>query len=311
MQLDVVIPTFNRENMLRLTLESLLSARIPPGLTVKVTVVDNNSTDGTKLLVQRYSERFSGRLNYVFEARQGRSNALNAGIAATNGDLVGTIDDDEEVDTGWFMTLFEVFAKKEIDFVGGPYVPKWSIPPPEWLPATYGGVVGWVDGGQAEVPFDRSYPGILMGGNAVFKRSILQKVGPYSTWLGRTDKRLLSGEDEDLYDRLLAVGAKGLYLPNLIIYHHIVPERLTKKYFRSWCFWRGASLGVLNRTRKRQCAYLFGIPRWHFRAAAKGVVSKVTGVFVKSHDPAKAFASELGIWDCIGLLYGRHFMKKR
>ena len=111
-----------------------------------------------------------------------------------------------------------------------------------------------------------------MGGNAILRRAVLLKVGLYKTWLGRTDKGLLSGEDEELYGRLLASDAKGMYLPNLKIYHHVVPERLTKKYFRSWCFWRGVSLGLLERTRKQDCAYLLGVPRWHYRSAARGLI---------------------------------------
>jgi glycosyltransferase involved in cell wall biosynthesis len=310
MQLDVIIPTYNRADLLKFTLESLLTAAIPSGLKVNVTVVDNNSKDGTKSLVESFRERFGDRIRYHFESKQGRSHALNAGITSTTGDLVGMIDDDEQIDSAWYQTVYDAFSSKQLDFIGGPYVPRWAMPVPEWLPPQYGGVVGWVEGGNKERPFDSNYPGILMGGNAVLKRSILEKVGLYATWLGRTDKGLLSGEDEDLYHRLLAASARGMYLPNLIIYHYIPPERLTKKYFRSWCFWRGVSLGLLDRKRKLPCAYLFGIPRWHYRKAAQGLVSKVTELFVTPKDPAKAFASELGIWDCIGLLYGRHLREE-
>ncbi len=309
MQLDVIVPTYNRQDLLVSALESLFAAEAPPGLRVVVTVVDNNSKDGTRLVVEGFQKRFGERIRYLFEPRQGRSHALNAGIASTTGDLVGMIDDDEEIDLAWYRTAFEAFNLKKVDFIGGPYKPRWSIPPPEWLPSEYGGVVGWVDAGDVEVPYDSNYPGILMGGNAVFKRSVLRQVGPYATWLGRTGTRLMSGEDEDLYYRLLEIGAKGLYLPNLIIYHHVPPERLTKSYYRRWCFWQGVSVGLLNRTRRLPCRYLLGIPRWHYRKAAEGLVSKMTGIFVKPKDPAKAFTQELAILTCIGLFYGRHFHK--
>lgn len=309
MRLDVIVPTYNRQDLLPLSLNSLFAAEIPAGLEVAITVVDNNSTDGTRQVIQSFKERFGDRIQYCFEQQQGRSHALNAGIRTTTGDLVGIIDDDEEVDRNWYKSAFEAFSTRELDFIGGPYIPRWSTTPPEWIPPEYGGVVGWVDGGDKEVPYDSNFPGILMGGNAVFKRSILQKIGLYCTWLGRTDKGLLTGEDEELYGRLLAHGAKGVYIPNLIIYHHVLPERLTKGYFRRWCFWRGVSLGLLDRKRRLPCAYLFGIPRWHYRKAAQGLVSKFTELFVKPKDPAEAFASELGIWDCVGLLYGRHVHK--
>ncbi|HKR13145.1 MAG TPA: glycosyltransferase [Pyrinomonadaceae bacterium] len=309
MQLDVILPTYNRQDLLPLALNSLFAAEIPAGLEVSITVVDNNSTDGTRQVIESFRDRFGDRIHYCFERQQGRSHALNAGIAATNGDLIGVIDDDEEIDRQWYVTALQAFQNTDLDFIGGPYVPRWSITPPDWLPRQYGGVVGWVDGGEKAVPFDHDYPGILMGGNAVFRRAVLDKVGPYTTWLGRTDKGLLTGEDEELYGRLLGHGAKGMYLPNLIIYHHIPAERVTKKYFRRWCFWRGVSLGLLDRTRRLPCAYLFGIPRWHYRNAFKGMLATTKHVIVKPKDPAQAFAAELGVWDWIGLLYGRHFRR--
>ena len=119
----------------------------------------------------------------------------------------------------------------------------------------------------------------------------------------------MSGEDEELYGRLLASGAKGMYLPNLKIYHHVGPERLTKKYFRSWCFWRGVSLGLLERTRKQDCAYLFGVPRWHYRSAARGLASGVKGLFVNAKEEREAFTAELALWDFVGLFYGKHFRR--
>ena len=309
MRLDVIIPTYNRHDLLPFTLNSLLAAEIPEGLEVGITVVDNNSTDATRQVVESLQEKFGGRLQYCFEPQQGRSFALNKGIMSTSGDLVGMVDDDEEVDKTWFRTIFETFRTRSLDFIGGPYIPNWTMTPPEWLPSEYGGVVGWVDGGDKEVPYDSNYPGILMGGNAVFRRSILSEIGQYTTWLGRTDKGLLTGEDEELYGRLLAHGAKGMYLPNLIIYHRVLPERMTKKYFRRWCFWRGVSLGLLDRKRRLPCAYLFGIPRWHYRKALQGAVSNVRHFVVKPKNPAKAFADELGFWDWLGLVYGRHFRR--
>ena len=307
MKLDVIIPTYNRAEGVKQTLDSLLAADVPPGMQVLITVVDNNSRDKTSEVVAEYARQSPGRVNYVFETKQGRSHALNAGIAATSYELVGMIDDDEEIESGWYRTVFEAFSQTDVEFVGGPYVPRWPGEFPKWLPPAYGSVVGWVDGGAERVPFDENYPGILMGGNGVIKRTVLDAVGPYATWLGRTDKHLLSGEDEDMYHRLLKAGARGFYLPGMIIYHKISPARLTKKYFRSWCFWRGVSLGLLERTRKQACPYLLGVPRWHYRTAARGLLTGVASLLIQPKEEREAFASELALWDFLGLFYGKHF----
>jgi glucosyl-dolichyl phosphate glucuronosyltransferase len=310
MRLDVIIPTYNRCHMLAKTLQSLLDAARPSYLEIGITVVDNNSTDDTKALVEQWKERFGGRLEYVFEGRQGRSYALNAGIAHTDGDLVGMIDDDEEIDTQWFRQIEKWFADSELDFIGGPYLPRWGAEPPIWLPHTYRGVIGWVENGTEVVPFGPGNEAILMGGNAVVRRRTLSKVGAYSTTLGRSASRLWSCEDQEMFDRLMNIGARGLFIPGLIIYHFVPPARLTRKYHRSWCFWRGVSLSVMDRTRREPVAYLLGVPRYLIGNAVHGLGVLARGLFGKT-DPATSFASELAVWDLAGFFYGKHLYRSK
>lgn len=309
MQLDVIVPTYNRQELLRRTIDSLFAAEVPAGLEVRVTVVDNNSKDGTRQLVAEQMDKYEGRLNYIFEGQPGKSFALNTAIAATKGDLVGIIDDDEEVDQGWYKRVHAAFSVGNIDFIGGPYVPRWGAEQPAWLPMGYRGVIGWVDSGNEILPYGENFPGILMGGNAVLTRTILEKVGPYTTAVGPNDKLLLRGEDDDMYYRLLDAGARGLYLPDLIIYHYVPPERLTKKYFRRWCFWRGVGMAVLDRERPTPVAYLCGVPRWLYGQAARGAARKVKGLFSRDPDPARSFTDELAAWDLAGFFYGKHFYR--
>jgi glycosyltransferase involved in cell wall biosynthesis len=310
MRLDVIIPTYNRCDMLARTLQSLLDAVRPSSMEIGVTVVDNNSTDATRALVEQWRGKFAGSLEYVFERRQGRSHALNAGIAHTDGDLVGMIDDDEEVDAEWFRQVERWFSDSDIDFIGGPYLPRWGAEPPEWLPRTHRGVIGWVENGNEVVPFGPGNDAILMGGNAVVRRETLRKVGAYSSTLGRTATRLWSCEDQEMFDRLMSIGARGLFVPELIIYHFVPPARLTRKYHRSWCFWRGASLGVMDRTKREPVVYLLGVPRYLIGNAVRGLGVLARGLFGK-REPATSFSSELAVWDLAGFFYGKHLYRSK
>ena len=307
MKLDVIVPTYNRESLLRRTVRSLLAAPVPRGLEARVTVVDNNSKDGTRRAVEEWREESGGRLSYLFEGRQGKSYALNSAIAATDGDLVGFVDDDEEVDAGWFEAVARGFAEPGVDFVGGPYLPRWGAEPPAWLPEDYRGVIGWVEAGERVLPYDENFPGIMMGGNAVIRRGALERVGPYTTAAMRTGDSPFCGEDEDMYRRLLAAGARGFYRPDLRIYHYIPPERLTKRYHRRWCFWRGVGSGVLDRARPQPVAYLGGVPRYLYGRAARGLAHALGGRLKPGGSPARAFSHELALWDWAGFFYGKHF----
>lgn len=307
MRLDVIVPTYNRASLLSRTLESLLEADRPTGLEVGVLVVDNRSTDNTRPLVESFMARFEGRLQYLYEPQPGRSHALNAGIAASRSDLIGMVDDDEQVDRSWLRTIATAFDDESTDFIGGPYLPVWGGERPLWVGRSYGAVIGWAECGDSIQQYGPSCTAMLMGGNAVVRRSILDRVGPYSGDLGRTPGgRLLSCEDEDMFARLLAIGARGFYRPDLIIHHYVSPERLTKRYFRRWCFWRGVSQGTIDRRRPAHVPYLLGVPRYMVGAAVRGAIETVRSLFGRS-DPARTFKNELAWWDLTGFVYGKHF----
>jgi glucosyl-dolichyl phosphate glucuronosyltransferase len=306
MRLDVLIATYNRAELLARAVDSLLTADRPIGLDVRVTVIDNRSTDHTRAAVESFQPRFDGSLQYLYESRAGRSHALNCGIAATDGELVGMIDDDEEVDRGWLKTIAAAFADPSTDFIGGPYVPRWGGERPAWLGTAYKAAVGWVDGGPRIQLYGPGFEGMLMGGNAIVRRSMLERVGPYSADLGRSsDGRLLSCEDRDMFTRLLAAGARGYYRPDLVILHYVPPERLTKRYFRRWSFWHGVSLGVLDRRHRAPVPYLLGVPRYMVGLAVRAAIDTARRAFAR-REPARHFKNELAWWDLAGFFYGKH-----
>ena len=306
-QLDVIVPTYNRKLLLRKTLESFRTARVPPGLVPAIVVVDNNSTDDTAAMVEELRTDFPLSLRYLRETEQGSSQSRNAGITASQSDLIGFIDDDEEIDPNWFEVIAREFTDPAVEFIGGPYLANWVSPAPDWLPPGYHAVIGAIPAKQRS-PIDPDFGANLMGGNAVFRRQVFDRVGLYSTRLGRSGKGLLCEEDADMQRRLEAAHVFGMHVPDLTIRHYIAPERLTRSYHRRWVYWRGASQGVLDRERPdRSIQYIFGIPRYRFGQAVRGLL--VAPVLRLRGKKGKAFRSELAAWDLIGFIYGKYFMR--
>lgn len=305
MRLEVIIPTRNRSRLLAQALESLLAAPVPQGLEVRIVAVNNGSTDATPAVLEWMAARYRGRVEVITERRRGKSRALNAAIAVSTADLIGMIDDDEEVDARWFEEVYRAFQDPRLDFIGGPYVPRWTTVVPAWLPEEYLAVVGAVDTTAEPRDFGRDFPGILKGGNAVIRRDVLVRVGPYAEHLGPSGfARLLSCEDEEMYHRLLKAGARGRYLPSLIVHHHVCATRLSPAYFKRWCFWRGVSRGLMDRTHPMPVTYLAGVPRFIYGRAAQGLLN-LSARALGSSRPSK-LADELSVWDLAGYLWGRH-----
>ncbi len=95
--------------------------------------------------------------------------------------------------------------------------------------------------------------------------------------------------------------------PDLIIYHHIPADRLTRKYHRRWCYWRGVSQGLWDRQSKEPVSYTFGIPRYRIGRAIKGLLS-MPKCYLSPGGSAQAFAWELTVWDLMGFIHGRYFI---
>src|SRR5580658_2915314 len=307
MKLDVVVPTYNRSKLMRAALESLLRAPVPDELEVAIYLVDNNSVDDTVQVFQDIQASANLPLHYVRAVKQGLSNARNAGIEAGSGEIIGFIDDDEQIDSEWFRVIAREFTNPEVQYIGGPYLANWEIDPPVWLPPGYPGVIGVVPP-KPRGWYGEGHPGFLNGGNAVIRRTVFEAVGTYSPKLGRSANGLLSDEDAEFFRRLWLANIRGMYVPDLAIYHYIPADRLTRRYHRRWALWRMVSQGLLSREQPEAAPHLFGIPRHRIGRAVRSLF-RLPVDRLASGGKGKAFADELAVWDLAGFIHGKYFFR--
>ena len=304
MHLDLLIPTLRRPHLLRAALDSVARSQPPRALSVAVVVINNDADAVPSLAAALSAGPYPVRV--LHEPQPGKSAALNAGIAASTADYIGFIDDDEEVAADWFQVAERALETGKYDFIGGRSVLRPIENAPGWLPPGYPSVLGAANSGADEAPYGPEFPGMLVGGNAVISRATLERVGPYSTHLGpRADCRLFSCEDEEMYWRLIDSGARGQYFPTLVVYHHVHPERLRKSYYRAWCFWNGASKGLLSRQYPAMRPQLAGAPRYVYGHAIRGLLACVRAT-VSGGPRAERLAGELPVWRLAGHFYGRY-----
>jgi glycosyltransferase involved in cell wall biosynthesis len=278
----VLIATHNRARLLDDTLTSVARLELPAWRRWEAIVVDNNSTDDTRGVVERHAGRFPVPLRYLFEPTRGRSSALNTGIAAAAGSIVAMTDDDVRVEPGWLDAACRglLDAGPEIAHAGGPVRPMWESPPPAWLDLTRGDLWGTIaiqdHGGEPFVYEDaRKVP---LGANMAARRSLFAAIGGFRADLGRREGRLVLGQEvPELLMRARAAGARGLYLPAMEVHHHIPSARLTRRYFRRWWFGKGVSRSALERMQTttemgvdlRATPHLLRVPRYMYGSALR------------------------------------------
>lgn len=243
MTFSIVIATYNRARDLEGTLASL--AGLQPQGDWEVIVVDNNSTDETRQVVEGAAPAFPVELRYIFERQQGRSPALNAGVRAARGEIIATTDDDVRVDRGWLDRAADALHEIECDYVGGRVLPIWGGPRPEWLsdrPGKQWAVIALLDYGPAPIEFGARVP---LGVNMAFRRDAFDRAGFFDVNTGRRAGTLLGQEVREWCIRARAAGLRGFYVPAMRVHHIIPASRLNKSYFRRWFFWRGISRAQL------------------------------------------------------------------
>ena len=86
---SVIIPTFNRVDVLPRSIHSVLKQTFQD---IELIVVDDGSTDSTDDLIAG----FSGSIRYLRQDHKGVSAARNKGIVASNGKLLAFLDSDDE-----------------------------------------------------------------------------------------------------------------------------------------------------------------------------------------------------------------------
>ncbi|HXE80357.1 MAG TPA: glycosyltransferase [Vicinamibacterales bacterium] len=231
---SVVISTFNRAGELVGALERVLSQETN-GVEYEVILVDNNSSDSTRAVVESLMARHPERLRYIFEPRQGLSYGRNTGIAAARGPIIAFTDDDVRVARDWVARIAAVFRERpDISYVGGRVLPRWSVPPPKWLVNHHWSPLALIDYADESIESSANRPVCFVGANLAFRREVFDLVGLFNPQLGRVKDGIGSTEDHDLQIRLWKAGLKGVYQPDLIVTAEVSPDRLTKKYHRRW-----------------------------------------------------------------------------
>lgn len=295
----VLIATYNRAALLDETLASLRRLQVRPGTRWEAIVVDNNSTDATRETIQRHAADFPVPLTYLFEQRQGRSSALNAGLAAARGRVLAFTDDDVRVAAGWLQAAIDTLAEPGgYAYAGGPVRPIWEVPPPRWLDTTRGDLWGTIaiqDHGREPFDYDarRKVP---LGANMATTAELFEIAGAFRADLGRTGgTQVLGQEVPELLIRARAAGLRGCYVPQMEVEHHIPARRLTPAYFTRWWYGKGLSRAALERMQPitemgvdlRRTPHVLGVPRYMYGSAVRDVLGCVRNALAGR--PADAF----------------------
>ncbi|MBE9076936.1 glycosyltransferase family 2 protein [Romeria aff. gracilis LEGE 07310] len=218
---SVILATYDRPEELRRALNCLVNQISPR--TTEVIVVDNHPASG---LTSPVLEEFTS-VHLVNEPRKGLAYARNAGIVASQGDIIVMTDDDVSMPPTWIEQLVSPFARPDVMAVTGNILPLQLETKSQRLFESYGGLgrgfEGFeVDGNWFELFPYKAVPTWTLGAtaNAAFRASIF-----HHPQIGLMDEALGPGmpsgvgEDTYLFYKVLKAGYTIVYKPQAYVWH--------------------------------------------------------------------------------------------
>lgn len=182
MKLSVIIPAYNEEKYLAATLEAAAVALAQIG-NYELIVVDNDSTDGTRAIAERFNAAV------VTEHEHNISAVRNAGARHASGEVLVFIDADTHVQPGLFEKITEAMADESC--FGGSVAVKYGEAKRKWIKYY---LMGWLFWGRVFK--------MRQGAAQFCRRSVFNELGGY-------DETIFLGEDIEFQWRLAKYARLG------------------------------------------------------------------------------------------------------
>ncbi len=294
MDITIVLCTYNRCGFLATALSSAVASVLPESVEWEILVVDNNSQDATREVVAGFCKQYPSRIRYLFELKQGKSNALNTGIQEARGHILAFMDDDVRVEPDWLRNLTAPLREQQWAGAGGRVVPEWLRPAPRWLSpeAWYaaGPLVQFDLGSKAGELFEPPF-----GTNMAFRKSIFEKCGDFLPELGPRPGSEIRNEDTEFGARVLAAGERLRYEPSAIVHHPVPENRIDKRFFLAWWYHKGGASIRQFGVRPGTKYYVAGVPLYLFRNLLVWALR-----WMLAFSSTQRFSNKLNVWTKVG-----------
>ena len=208
-KISVCIPVLNGAQRLPECLSSLRALDYPADL-IEIVIADGGSTDATREIALSFGASVLENPGKTVAA--GR----NVSFSAATGTFIASTDDDCIVPPDWVTRALAAFDAPDVAAVGGiSRLPKTSGPWSEAANHVFRLASRSGYSVQAD-HLDTGDVGDLPGCNVIYRTEAVRETGAF-------DEALVTAEDVDFHQRILAQGKRLRTAPGLFVWHHKRP----------------------------------------------------------------------------------------
>jgi len=254
MKLSIIIPTHNRAESLKKTIESIVA--LQDEVDFELVIVDNNSTDDTKKVTQTYS-----RINrYVFEKNTSFTKARSTGAKNATGDIFLYLDDDVIVHPGSLKEIVSIFGQySDCGVIAAKILPQYEEEPPDWTLACQQSFNAWSLYNPETMPFlGTGFQEVswAAGPMMAIRRDAYEKVGGFppdtigvetNKQIGTFRKLYIGPGDVGICYKIRKAGYRVYYSPKASCFHVVFNIRFTVPFWRSRMIGEGHHKAITDR----------------------------------------------------------------
>ncbi|MCU4674829.1 glycosyltransferase family 2 protein [Catenovulum sp. 2E275] len=215
MLISVCICTYKRAHIVN-TLASINRLNLPPLASLEVIVVDNDSAQFAKELIEQVRIDFKYPLYYLTQNEQNISAARNLCLDKASGEWIALMDDDEVADENWLLNLYSSALQYQADIVCGRVHSTYPAGTEKWI----------IEGGF----FDRKRHAngkvlTSCAANCTLINAAKINGRRFDLSYGRT-----GGEDAEFFNGLHLSGCKIVYCDDALVSEEVEKNRLNIGY---------------------------------------------------------------------------------
>lgn len=227
--ITVCICTYHRPQHLAMLLDALETAGCDSMYSYSVVVVDNDREKSALPVVDKTRARELLEVEYCLVKEPNIAEARNAAVAASRGEYIAFIDDDELPGTGWLNHHLKTIEQYQAAASLGPVIPYFDQTPPVWLIRG-----GFCDRMRYPTGTELSWSRTRTGNVFLDRRRVLELDPPFDITFGS------GGEDVVFFKKLAGRGENFVWCDEAPVYELVPPERCRAGYYLRRAFLQGA-----------------------------------------------------------------------
>ncbi|OMP31781.1 glycosyltransferase family A protein [Mangrovimonas sp. DI 80] len=211
-KVSVIIPNYNRANVIGETIDALLKQTLKP---FEIIVVDDGSTDNSLQVLKDYGDR----IKILQQENKGPGAARNKGVLASSGEFIQFMDSDDVPSLNKLEVQVSALQRENADLVLGPWIKGWfddAVFEPENMVLQ-----------NKELPAHKSVlEWFLTEWSMVFQQALVRRDQLFK--VGLYDEEMKIMEDADLFVKLLLEDSKIIFeQESLTLYRLGSDDKLT------------------------------------------------------------------------------------